>query len=68
MILRVVIVICLYVIDRMFLFHTIQKQLEIFVKLLKILTLSSLAGLCEVLNIFLEFLTIDGRIILMYSM
>ena len=38
----------------MFLFHMIPKQLEIYVKLLKMLTLPSLAGFCEVLNIFLD--------------
>ena len=36
------------------LFHIIPKQLEIYVKLLKMLTLPSLAGFCEVLNIFLD--------------
>ena len=54
MISLVVIVICLYVVNGMFLFHTFPKQLEIYVKLLKILTLPSLAGFCEVLNTFLD--------------
>ena len=54
MILHVIIVICLYVVNGMFLFHTIPKQLEIYVKLLKMLTLPSLDGFCEVLNIFLD--------------
>ena len=54
MILHVIIVICLFVVNQMFLFHTIPKQLEIYVKLLKMLTLPSLAGFCEVLNIFLD--------------
>ena len=52
MILLVLIEICLYVVNGMFLFHMIPKQLEIYVKLLKMLTLPSLAGFCEVLNIF----------------
>ena len=42
------------VVNGMFLFHMIPKQLEIYVKLLKMLTLPSLAGFCEVLDIFLE--------------
>ena len=54
MILLVLIEICLYVVNGMFLFHTIPKQLEIYIKLLKMLTLPSLAGFCEVLNIFLD--------------
>ena len=56
MILHVIglIVICLYVVNGMFLFHTIPKQLEIYVKLLKMLTLPFLAGFCEVLSIFLD--------------
>ena len=41
-------------VNGMFLFHTIPKQLEIYVKLLKMLTLPSLAGFCEVLNTFLD--------------
>ena len=52
MILLVVIVICLYIVNGMFLFHAIPKLLEIYVKLLKMLTLPSLAGFYEVLNIF----------------
>ena len=36
-------------------FHTIPKLLEIYVKLLRMLTLPSLAGFCEVLNIFLYY-------------
>ena len=54
MILLIVILICLYVepLNGMFLFHTIPKQLEIYQKLLKMLTLPSLARFCEVLNIF----------------
>ena len=51
---RVVIVICLYVVNGMFLFETIPKQLEITIKLLKMLTLPSLGGFCEVINIFLD--------------
>ena len=54
MILLVMIVICLYVVSGIFLFHTIPKHLEIYVKLLKMLTLSSLAEFCEVRNIFLD--------------
>ena len=46
--------ICLYVVNGMFLLHMIPNQLEIYVKLLKMLTLPSLAGFCEVLNIFLD--------------
>ena len=53
MILLVLIEVCLYVGNGMFLFHMIPKQLEIYVKLLKMLTLPSLAGFCDVLNIFL---------------
>ena len=45
---------CLYVVNGMFLFHMIPKQLEIYIMLLNMLTLPSLAGVCEVLNIFLE--------------
>ena len=52
--LLVVIVICLYVVNGIFLIHTIPKQLEIDQKLLKILTLPFLARFCEVLNIFLD--------------
>ena len=52
LILLVVIMVCLYVVNGMFLFHIITKQLEIYIKLLELLTLPSLAGLCEVLNIF----------------
>ena len=44
---------CLYVVNGMFLFHMIPKQLESYVKLLKMLTLPSLAGFCEILNTFL---------------
>ena len=40
---------------RTFLFHTIPKQLEIYVKLLKMYTLPSLAGFCEVINILVDF-------------
>ena len=54
MISLLVIVICLYVVNGMFLFHTIPKQLEIYVKLLKMFTLPSLAGCCEVLNALLD--------------
>ena len=54
MILLVPIEICLYVVNGMFLFHMIPKQLEIYVKLLKMLTLPPLAGFYEVLNIFLD--------------
>ena len=54
MILLVLIEICPYVVNGMFLFHMIPKQLEIYVKLLKMLTLPSSAGFCEVLNIFLD--------------
>ena len=54
MILLVLIEICLHVVNGMFLLHMIPKQLEIYVKLLKMLTLPSLAGICEVLNIFLD--------------
>ena len=46
--------ICLYGVNEMFLFHTIPKQLEIYAKLLKMFTLLSLAGICEVLTIFLN--------------
>ena len=46
--------ICLYVVNGMFLFHLIPKQLEIYVMLLKMLTLPPLPGFCEVLNIFLD--------------
>ena len=53
MILLVLIEICLYGVNGMFLFHMIPKQLEIYVKLLKMLTLPSLARFCEVVNIFL---------------
>ena len=49
MVLLVLIEICLYVVNGMFLFHMIPKQLEIYVKLLKMLTLPSSAGFCEVL-------------------
>ena len=34
--------------------YMIPKQLEIYVKLLKMLTLPSLAGFCEILNILLD--------------
>ena len=54
MILLVLIEICLYMVNGFFLFHMIQKQLEIYIKLLKMLILPSLAGFCEVLNIFLD--------------
>ena len=54
MILLVLIGICLYVVNGMFLFHMIPKQLEIYVKLLKMFTLPPLDGFCEVLNIFLD--------------
>ena len=54
MTLLVQIEICLSVVNGMFLFHMIPKQLEIYVKLLKMLTLPSLAGFCEVLNILLD--------------
>ena len=54
MILLVLIEICLFVVNGMFLFHMIPKQLEIYVKFLKMLNLPSLAGFCEVLNIFLD--------------
>ena len=50
MILLVLIKICLYVINGMFLFHMVPKQLGVYVKLLEMLTLPSLAGFCEVLN------------------
>ena len=42
--------ICLYVVNRIFLFCTIPKELEIYTKL----TIPSLAGFYEVLNIFLD--------------
>ena len=54
MILLVLIEICLNVVNGMFLFHMIPKWLEIFVKLLKMLTFPSLTGFCEVLNISLD--------------
>ena len=46
--------ILLVLVNGMFLFHMIPKQQEIYVKLLKMLTLPSLAGFCEVGNIFLD--------------
>ena len=54
MILLVQIDICLSVVNGMFLFHMIPNQLEIYVKLLKMLNLPYLAGFSEVLNIFLD--------------
>ena len=41
-------------VNGMFLFHMIPKQMEIYVKLLKMLTLPSSAGFCEVLTNFLD--------------
>ena len=54
MIFLVLIEICLFVVNGMFLFHMIPKQMESYVKLLKMLTLPSLAGFCEVLTDFLD--------------
>ena len=54
MILLVVMVICLYMLNGTFLFHTIPKRLEIYIELLKMLTLPSSHGFCEVLIILVD--------------
>ena len=54
MILLGVIVIFLYMVNGTFLFHIVPSLLEIYIKLLKMLTLPSLVGFCEVLNMFLD--------------
>ena len=54
MILLVLIETWLYVVYGMFLLHEIPKQIEIYIRLVNMLTLPSLAGFCEVVNIFLD--------------
>ena len=54
MVLLALMEIWLYMVNGMFLFHMIQNQLEIDIKLLNMLTLPSLAGFCQVLDIFLD--------------
>ena len=53
MILFVLIVNCLCVVNAICLFQTISKQLEMYVKLLKMFNIPSLTVFCEVLDIFL---------------
>ena len=52
MILLVAKVICLYIVNGKFVCRTIPKLLEMYIKLVKILTLPLFAGFCEVLDIF----------------